>query len=457
MLTQLSATNFKSWPTLGPMRLAPITGLFGTNSSGKSSVLQLLLMLKQTVESSDRAAVLEFGDEASPTNLGSFRDVVFEHRKTASLDFDVRWKRDEPLSIADPNRRGNKLLSGNSMGFRARVSDKKSEKPVEKLAVDEFAYSVEDSVFTMRLKNGTASKYDLLSSTDGLRPSRSVGRPWDLPAPVKFYGFPDQTYAYFTNVGFLADLQLGFERQLRNVYYLGPLRNFPKRHYALRGSEPTDLGYRGEHVVDAILASRERPPMSLGKGRKRQSLEERVAHWLKELGLIHAFTVEAIAEGSKLYHVQVQKSPGGPKVLVPDVGFGVSQVLPVLVLCYYVPEGSTILLEQPEIHLHPPVQSALADVFIDVAKNRKVQIILESHSEHLLRRFQARIAVQVLGPEDTAFYFCEASKDGSTATELGTNLVGEIRNWPTDFFGNEWNDIAAMHEAKMNRLSRSGK
>ena len=68
------------------------------------------------------------------------------------------------------------------------------------------------------------------------------------------------------------------------------------------------------------------------------------------------------------------------------MGIGVSQVLPVLVLCYYVPEGSTIILEQPELHLHPSVQAGLADVFIDVIKHRNVQILLESHSEHLLRR-----------------------------------------------------------------------
>jgi len=69
MLTELNVTNFKSWKKVSKMRMASITGLFGTNSSGKTSILQLLLMLKQTIESSDRAQVLEFGDEKSLTNL----------------------------------------------------------------------------------------------------------------------------------------------------------------------------------------------------------------------------------------------------------------------------------------------------------------------------------------------------------------------------------------------------
>lgn len=79
MITELSFGNFKSWKRVEKMRLAPITGLFGTNSSGKTSILQLLLMIKQTVESTDRLQVLDFGNEKSPANLGSFRDVIFSH------------------------------------------------------------------------------------------------------------------------------------------------------------------------------------------------------------------------------------------------------------------------------------------------------------------------------------------------------------------------------------------
>ena len=72
------------------------------------------------------------------------------------------------------------------------------------------------------------------------------------------------------------------------------------------------------------------------------------------------------------YEFLVRKYKGGPEVRLTDVGFGVSQVLPVLVLCYYVPEGSILILEQPEAHLHPKVQSELADLLIEVVKNRTI-------------------------------------------------------------------------------------
>ena len=320
------------------------------------------------------------------------------------------------------------------------------------MAVSQLVYDLANHQFVLNRKGPNSGKYELTSEGGGFRFTRTQGRAWALPAPVKFYGFPDQVYAYYQNAGFLSELQLAFESLFGQLYYLGPLREFPQRHYAWKGSEPADMGRRGERVVDAMLAARERKAyLSPGPRRKRQTLEERIAHWLKELGLIHDFSVEAIAENSSIYQVRVQKSPSSAKVLITDVGFGVSQILPVLVLCYYVPEGSIVLLEQPEIHLHPSVQSGLADVFIDAVKNRNIQIILESHSEHLLRRFQRRIAEESLKPKDTALYFCEIDKGGSSLTTLDVNLFGEIENWPRDFFGDEVGEMAAITRAAMKR------
>ena len=133
------------------------------------------------------------------------------------------------------------------------------------------------------------------------------------------------------------------------------------------------------------------------------------------------------------------------------MGIGVSQVLPVLVLCYYVPEGSTIILEQPELHLHPSVQAGLADVFIDVIKNRNVQILLESHSEHLLRRLQRRIAEEVFLPDDVALYFCELHEGESKLTPLNLDLFGEIDNWPDDFFGDLLGELVGVFDAGLQR------
>jgi hypothetical protein len=356
------------------------------------------------------------------------------------VTFSLAWDLPRPLIIRDPHTKTTIRSQAKSLEFACSLK----ETPTDRLAVQEFQYTLADQNFSMKRKGESGNKYELLSHGDEFRFVRTQGRVWDLPSPVKFYGFPDQVYAYFQNAGFLADLQLAFESLFKQLYYLGPLREFPQRHYPWKGSEPADMGRRGERVVDAILAAKERGAyISPGYKRKRLTLEQRVAIWLKELGLIHDFSVKPIASGSNMYQVHVRQTPASAEVLITDVGFGVSQILPVLVLCYYVPMGSTILLEQPEIHLHPSVQSGLADVFIDAIKNRNVQIIVETHSEHLLRRLQRRIADQTLSDEGTALYFCEAGPDGSTLTPLKLSLFGEIENWPKNFFGDEFGEMAA--------------
>jgi predicted ATPase len=152
-----------------------------------------------------------------------------------------------------------------------------------------------------------------------------------------------------------------------------------------------------------------------------------------------------------LFQVWVRRSSRSPEVLITDVGFGVSQILPMITLCYYAPEGSTLLLEQPEIHLHPRIQAGLADVLIDAIQTRNIQIILESHSEHLLRRLQRRIAEKTLSPDQAALYFCAVDDGESHLKELKLDLFGNIQNWPEDFFGDEFGEIAAMQSAALER------
>ncbi len=446
MLKELSLENFKPWPAIQSMRLSQITGFFGTNSSGKSSILQSLLLLKQTLESADRSLPLHFGSEQNYVELGSFRDVIHKHATTELLKFAFKWEMDNKLEIPNPNDPTKPpLFQGTDMAFSTEVflTDK------GKLMVQQFSYEFGGQKFSMT-KNPSGNQYQLAPTDQGenFRFTRTQGRVWDLPQPVKFHGFPDQAVTYYQNSGFLPDLQQQLEILFSRIYYLGPLREHPKRRYIWSGGEPEDMGRRGERAVDAILAARSRGKyISPGKRKHRKTLEERVAFWLQELGLIHSFSVAEIGKGSGLYEVKVKRGPRSADVLITDVGFGVSQILPVLVLCYYVDEGSTILLEQPEIHLHPSVQMGLADVFIDVMKNRNIQVIIESHSEHLLTRLQRRLAEKTLKKKDVALYFCATGSSGSELNSLELDLFGNIENWPKDFFGDRFGEIAAKQEA----------
>jgi len=452
MIKKLQVKSFKSWEDTGSLQFAPLTGFFGTNSSGKTSILQLLLMLKQTVESSDRKRVVHAGDDNSIVDLGTFYDLIHCHKAESLLEISISWSLLDTLRIKDPERKDKSLFEIRDLEFNVQVEGESGSPMVTKLS-----YSFDESVFGMEMKAKRGKKYEYKLISEPYRPIRQMGRAWPLPAPIKFYGFPDEVSGYYQNVGFLSDIVLEFEGLFGRTAYLGPLRDYPKRIYTWGGEEPSDVGRKGELAVAAVLAARQRGKyISPGYKKKRRDLEETIALWLGKMGIIHTFSLKQIGEGRKDYEVQVRKTMRSPEVLITDVGFGLSQVLPVLVLCYYVPEGSVLLLEQPELHLHPLAQAWLADVFIDVVQNRKVQVVLESHSEHFLRRLQRRIAEEMIPAEKTALYFCGMENSGSKAERLDVDMFGDIKNWPKDFFGDEMGDLTAKTKAAMRRQAEGG-
>lgn len=451
MLTRLKFENFKSWPAVD-MDCGRITGIFGTNSSGKTSLLQFLLLLKQTKDATDRATSLEL--TGNLVELGTFADAIHRHDMTRNISWNIEFSLEKSLELkAASSEKSIAPASGNNFGFSAEVSGNSKSGPV----TNYIEYRLGNAAFKLEKteKNDSNFNLDSTSTDNGFRFIRNQGRVWPIPGPIKSYAFPDQARTFFQNSAFLADLEKTYENLFDNVYYLGPLRDYPKRDYLWARTRPTDVGYKGERAIDAILAARDET-RNLAKGSRNKPFESIIAHWLKELGLIDSFKVEEIAPNSNRWQAKVRTKAGAAEVLLTDVGFGISQVLPVITLLQYVPEGSIVLLEQPEIHLHPLAQSALADVLIQAAMHRKVQIILESHSEHLLARLQRRMAEgDKISAEDVRLYFCDAPKGESQLTKLQIDLFGKIGNWPENFMGDAFGEIAAAEKARLKRMISS--
>ena len=422
MITELSAQNFKSWEDTGKLQIAPLTGFFGANSSGKTSILQTLLMLKQTVERPpDWKGVIDFGDDSSLVNLGSFDDLIHGHRRDAPLQVSISWNLSEKLSLPGVDE-------------------------VDTLSFDLSVDNVENAASMMSF-NYIASEKHFRVRQDGLDTysfsTPNMSERYNVPAVlIRCYGILN---TYTDIVQLFSPLQTRFANLFRSIEYLGPLREYPRRHYAWQGKHSPGVGQHGEDTVTALFSGRI----------QLRSLDEQIPKWLQRLDLIDSYRLNPITGSEKDYEFLVRKYKGGPEVRLTDVGFGVSQVLPVLVLCYYVPEGSILILEQPEAHLHPKVQSELADLLIEVVKNRKLQIILESHSEHLLIRLMRRIAEEQISADDTAFYFCEMNEGTSEIERLNVDDYGNITNWPQNFFGDEMGDLAAKTIAEMKRKKAS--
>lgn len=454
MLERLFARNFKSWRTLD-IKLGRVTGLFGTNSSGKSSLLQFLLLLKQTKNATDRGLVLDFGGSTQMVNLGSYKDVIFSHNVEARLEWDVTWSLPQKSSISDPTKKRTNILASDS--FLSIKSN--SYLQGQLLTADFLEYRFGGFKFSIAPKKAGATEFELAADCpkeSDFRFVRNKQRAWALPGPIKTHLFPDQAKTYFQNADFLSLFESSYESMMDSIYYLGPLREYPRREYPWSGTRPMDVGLRGERTIEAILSATTRQETrNLSYKSRHKPFQEMIAYWLKQLGLIHEFRIDEIGSGANLYRAVVRRDSKSSEVLLTDVGFGVSQILPALVLLYYVPEGSTVLMEQPEIHLHPSVQSGLADVILTVAKTRNLQVIVESHSEHLLRRFQRRVAENYYSNEDIKAYFCNIVGGESKLLDLEIDLFGEIRNWPPSFFGDEMVEIAETRKAILKRRMES--
>jgi predicted ATPase len=253
----------------------------------------------------------------------------------------------------------------------------------------------------------------------------------------------------------------------RSLKYLGPLRDEPKPVYPLIGAtDPKDIGFRGEHTAAVLEANRHSMIEYISsatfatKGAPRTpksaSLQHAVLDWLAYMGV--ASDVKTIDKG-KLGHELKISTPDSEELHdLTHVGVGVSQVLPILILSLLAEPGATLIFEQPELHLHPRVQTRLADFFVSQILMKK-QCIVETHSEFLINRLRYQTAVSKGGElsENIILYFVEKSKGSSSYRPIRINEFGVIENWPEGFFDENEKNAAAMLEQAMERRSRGKK
>ena len=230
-----------------------------------------------------------------------------------------------------------------------------------------------------------------------------------------------------------------------SLKYLGPLRDTPKPLYPLAPTaDPQDVGLRGEHTASILELHKNKkiryiPSANFkepGIDRKTvtQTLETAVTDWLQYLGV--ASSVKSRDQGKLGHELKVGLSNSDSTHDLTHVGVGVSQVLPILLMCLLADTDSTLVFEQPELHLHPNVQTLLGDFFLSIALCSK-QCIVETHSEYFIDRLRFRIAAASLENElssQAKIYFVEKASRDSFFREVVINEYGAIAEWPDGFF-----------------------
>jgi hypothetical protein len=400
--------------------------LLGTNSSGKSTLLQSLLLLKQTVASPDRTIHLNLGgDEINDFfSFGEF-DNVLTQGTSSPRHFEISFTFERP----DEER----VQSGKFTCSYGQTSS-------GAVAIQELALSSVAKRFrAIRREKGA---YSLM--VDEEAQPRDKGRHF---SPERSIALPADAIALLGPEGaHLQDLSLAVRRELEALVYLGPLRRKPERDYVWNKSKPGEVGSDGHKVMDALLAS------ALLKADDQGDTLRGVSRWLHKMGIAERIEVRQSGRSNR-YELVVHKD--GVMANLRDVGVGVSQVLPVLTVAYFVPPGSTVLLEEPEIHLHPLAQSVLAEMFVEVSQQRQVQFIVETHSEHLFRRMQTLIARRQTNAQRCQMLFVERLGADAVLRTLDVDEFGVVKNWPEHFFGDSVGEARAQAQARADRMRES--
>lgn len=221
------------------------------------------------------------------------------------------------------------------------------------------------------------------------------------------------------------------------IRYLGPLRDDPKVIYALPPTpDVPDVGVKGQYTAVVLDRNKDSPVKYIdpATGREKQcSLQEAVVGWLRHMDMLESVSTE---ESGKLgYRLNVRMRDVNRELDLTTVGVGASQVLPILVMALLAPPGTLLIFEQPEIHLHPRVQSLLGDFFLSMGQIGK-QCLVETHSEYLVRQLCLRVAegdrADIL--KLVKMYFVERRGNASTFREVTPNQYGAVLDWPAGFF-----------------------
>lgn len=239
-----------------------------------------------------------------------------------------------------------------------------------------------------------------------------------------------------------------------SVKYLGPLRDEPKPVYPLSGAtDPKDVGFRGEHtaaVLDihrntliAYVPSNQFSAEWVTLTPEKAPLSSAVQDWLAYMGVGRDFFTSDL--GKLGHELKVRTFGSDLQHDLTQVGVGVSQVLPILVLALLADPGATLIFEQPELHLHPRVQSRLADFFVSMTRLGK-QCIVETHSEYLINRLRLRAASEAGSDVSSSsiIYFVEKEQSTSTYRQVRIDELGGLDNWPAGFFDESEHATAAL-------------
>jgi predicted ATPase len=246
-------------------------------------------------------------------------------------------------------------------------------------------------------------------------------------------------YSYINLYSFFEWASSLLKGYLKRIIYIGPLREYPERVYSYSGNIPSNVGKSGKYTPDILM--------------KRKDLIDKVNEWFNRFEIDYRLNVDPLKRN--LFALTLTDTRTGCAVSPKDVGFGIGQLLPILVQGALA-ENKILFIEQPEIHIHPRLQAELGSFISEMAgrpgqRENPIfdefgnQFIIETHSEHLILRLlrlirdttngELKEGEKPLRPEDVAVIYAKPTEQGTELIELRISKDGDfIDKWPEGFF-----------------------
>ena len=396
-LRSISFQNYKAFFEEQTIQLKPITILIGKNSSGKSSIAKLFTLLENSLSGEiDEPLLLS----NNGVELGAdFENLFFGNKLAGRLNFKLQFDNNVQIETTLQERY-------NRFGDRAYG-----------LEIYEWKYKNENDYFDFELiEDGYV---DNISSSE---------------IDINFRGFiPVNLPNNEANKSIFDELKI-------DVDYIGPFRVLPERCFYLTGeTQFKDTGVKGKNAYSMLAIS---------KFKEGDRLNQNVGKWYKEH--FDGWSLEVDNTSIKPF-VQILLSKEDISINLVDVGQGMNQALPLVVRASVTdrPE-SIIVLEQPELHLHPAAHADLAELFAKSAKQNDQTFIVETHSENIILRLRKLIVENDFGftPDDLIIYWIEdAETKGKELREITVDENGVLSDWPEGVFNESLKEILEMQNA----------
>jgi predicted ATPase len=414
-ITGLSVRGFKSISDRISIDVRRLTVLAGANSSGKSSIIQPLLLLKQTLDAPfDPGALRISGPNVVFTSAEQFLSKIAGIGQAGKFEIEVELMRDHRVGFTfarDPKEIVKIELmtyDSNNEKRRRRLRPGMTNEQIDREFADDKEFQSFRSIFRAK-EEEQQPEVKLVRSRFFLQ--------LELAAPRMSERF-----------GLALSPAGALPRCVGNIIHVPGLRGNPERTYRTSAVGVEFPGLFNDYVASIVHSWKS----------KRDERLNRLGVYLKKLGL--TWKVDTRQVDDTRVEVRVGRLPQGSRggardmVSIADVGFGVSQILPVVVSLLAAAKGQMVYIEQPEIHLHPRAQVELAGILAD-AVNQGVRVIVETHSSLLILSLQTLVAERVIDARDVILHwFTRRPDDGATQVKSTTlDQTGTYGDWPIDF------------------------